>query len=105
MLFDTQILPDGTHTPFAIPAGNVLIVTGLDYAGDGVSGSAVAATLIHAASGEQLFTTVGAVHNFGVGSDVAHHSTAVPQIVVKGAVCLQTDSGTSLRRLLARLVK
>ena len=95
LLFDTRILSDGTRAPFAIPAGKVLVVTGLDYVSDGVSGSAVAATLIHATSGEQLFTTVGTVHNFGVGSDVAHHSTAVPQLVVKGAVCLQTDSGTS----------
>ena len=95
LLFDTRILADGTRAPFAIPAGKVLVITGLDYAGDGVTDSAVAATLIHATTGEQLFTTVATVHNFGVGSDVAHHSTAVPPIVVRGAVCLQTDSGTS----------
>lgn len=61
LLFDTRIRSDGSREPFTIPAGKMLIVTGLDYVSEGVAGGAVAATLLHASSGERVFLTVGTV--------------------------------------------
>jgi hypothetical protein len=94
-LFDTEILPDGTRAPFLLPAGKVLVVNGLEYTGTQIPVPAVSATLLHATTGEELFFTVGPVHSFGPGNDTVHHNTLVPQLVVKGGICVQAETGTS----------
>ena len=91
-LFDTQIRSDGSRAPFAVPAGSVLVVTGLEFVSDSTAGQDVAGTLLYGNTGEEVFFTIGNVHDFG-GSDVVHHDTQVPNLVVSTSLCFRTTSG------------
>jgi hypothetical protein len=91
-VFDRRVLADGTRVPFTLPAGKVLVVTGLEFTSSTRSES-VAATLFYGntTTGDS-FITVGDGHSFG--SDmVVYHDTSVPNLVVKTPLCFETADG------------
>ena len=91
-LFDTVIRSDGTRAAFTIPTGSVFVVTGLEFISSSTAGQDVAGTLLYGNTGEDVFFTIGDVHDFG-SSSVVHHDTAVPNLVVRTSLCFRTTSG------------
>jgi hypothetical protein len=92
-LFDTQIRSDGSRAAFTIPAGSVLVVTGLEFISQSTAGQDVAGTLLYGNTGEEVFFTIGDVHDFGSGTNTVHHDTQVPNLVVSTSLCFRTTSG------------
>ena len=92
VLFDVRVLADGTRTPFTLPHGKVLVVTGVEYTTKTRSESA-AATLFYGntALGDS-FITVGAGHSFGTDS-IVFRDTSVPNLVVKTPLCFEIADG------------
>ena len=95
-LVDTEILPDGTTAPFAIPAGMVLVVDGLSWAASsGTAGRLVGILLDFAGD------LPNAPWNDSALADVlgdAGHDVFVPNIPIKSGATLCLHTGGTLTR-------
>jgi hypothetical protein len=93
---DLQIKPDGSSGSFSIPTGQVLVVTGFDWAQQGLlaSQTGLASLLIESATATNAVFVDGAIAD---SKGVAVKAAAVPNVVVKpvpGAVfCFGSGGG------------
>jgi hypothetical protein len=94
--FDTLLASDGTERPFVIPAGQVLVITGIDLLGFGASSGALVQTRIFRGIG--LDVNLVAIRESSANSSgrIFHTYEFSPGVVVAsgGEVC--TNNNTNI---------
>lgn len=90
-LLDARILPDGSYEPFAIPNGQVLVLTGISWSTIGAVGEDSEISLRINPSGALVFHATAIVDSLNNGSG----NVAVPGIVVRSGsqLCFENTSG------------
>ena len=82
VLLDTRVAADGTTAPFTVPAGQVLVLTGMEAIHIFATGIEYAALITDTPTQVLIFDTAIADNN-----DVANVS--IPDVPVKVGLCLQ----------------
>ena len=82
-------MPDGTSQPFTIPAGQVLVLTGVEWfaANVGSGRSVLQEVVLRTAAGPEVVYRSHAVASV-IGAGYAGQQSLMPKVVVKGGVSL-----------------
>jgi hypothetical protein len=87
--FNTRVMPDGTSQPFTIPAGQVLVLTGVEWFDSkvGLGKSVLQEVVLRRAGGPVV---VYRSHSVSSVTDAGHagQQSLIPKVVVSGGVPL-----------------